>query len=338
MREIIINKNEANQRIDKYLAKYLDKAAKGYIYKMIRKKNITLNNKKIVGNEKLIEGDVVKMFFSEDTLNKFSSASTDVVKKISKSNSECINSIITNDYIIYEDDNIILYNKPAGILSQKAEKEDISLNEYLIEYMMKKGELNPADLKTFKPSVCNRLDRNTSGLIIFGKSMSGLQTMSDMLKSRTIHKYYLCVVSGVLNHSRGIKGYLKKSSKNNKVIISTEENGGEYIKTQYVPICNNGNYTLLKVLLITGKTHQIRAHLSSMGNPIIGDVKYGNADVNIIMKKKYGLKHQLLHSYELQFDKVEGELSYISNKSFTAPPDKVFMKIIKGENLNGNLE
>lgn len=329
MREIVINKNEANQRVDKYLIKYLDKASKSYIYKMIRKKNITLNNKKISGSEKLNEGDVVKIFFSDETLNKFSS---DFFHK------EIRKSVIVKEHIVYEDDNIILYNKPVGILSQKAAKDDISLNEYLIDYMMNNNQLKPTDLKAFRPSVCNRLDRNTSGLIIFGKSMTGIQTMSELLKTRNIHKYYLCIVSGVLCNRSEIAGYLKKSSDTNKVTVSFEDNGGDYIKTEYIPLCNNGKYTLLKVLLVTGKTHQIRAHLAGMGNPIIGDSKYGNPQINTEIKHRYGLKHQLLHSYELYFDRVEGEMSYISGKKFTATPDKMFTSIVKGENLNGNLE
>lgn len=242
--------------------------------------------------------------------------------------------------IIYEDDNLILYNKPAGELSQKAEVNDMSVNEQLIRYMLDNNEIKESEFKTFKPSVCNRLDRNTSGMLIFGKSMAGLQTMAELLRNRDMHKYYLCIVRGIITKEEEITGYLTKDRKNNKVKIVKDniDSKGEYIRTKYIPICNNKEYTLLKVLLITGKTHQIRAHLSSIGHSIIGDVKYGEQSVNSYFKREYGLKYQLLHSYELQFDNVDGALSYLSNKKFTAPPSDRFIQIINGEKLNGNLE
>lgn len=334
MREIEIGSNEANQRADKFLGKYLDKAPKSFIYKMMRKKNITLNSKKIDGSEKLVKGDIVKIFFAEETMDKFSSV------KDSESSSNIFKNVpaINVKNIIYEDDNIILYNKPSGILSQKADANDISVNEQLIRYLMDNNIIKAKDLQTFKPSVCNRLDRNTSGMLIFGKSMAGLQTMASLLKDRNIHKYYLCIVNGLIEKEQEITGYLIKDDASNKVKISDKDNNGDYIRTKYEPLYNNGRYTLLKVLLITGKTHQIRAHLSSIGHSIIGDVKYGNEKMNSYIRKKYGLKYQLLHSYELQFEDVTGELSYLSNKDFKAPLNDKFMEIIKGENLNGNLE
>lgn len=351
MREIIINSNEANQRADKFLGKYLDKAGKSFIYKMLRKKNITLNNKKIEGSEKLKEGDIIKIFFSEETMEKFT---TEKDKSNVKNDFKNIPDIDIKS-IIYEDENIILYNKPAGVLSQKAKADDVSVNEQLIKYLIYGSKVKESELKTFKPSVCNRLDRNTSGILIFGKSMAGLQNIAKLLRIRDMHKYYMCVVKGVITEEKEITGYLFKDKKNNKVRVNKNISdeyiqkkdsktigdaplAGDYIRTEYIPVCNNGNYTLLKVLLITGKTHQIRAHLSSIGHPLIGDTKYGDETVNRNFKKKYGLNHQLLHSYILEFGEMCGELSNLSNKSFTAPLSEKFVQIINGENLNGNLE
>lgn len=333
MKELIIGENEANQRADKFLKKYLDKAAQSFIYKMMRKKNITLNDKKMNGNEKLCKGDVIKLYFSEETIEKFTS-----VKNMVKIQNKVPDKKIT-DSIIYEDEHVIFFNKPSGMLSQKAKESDCSANEYLLGYMLGQHEITTEALKTFKPSVCNRLDRNTSGLLIFGKTLEALQTFAKLLNKRELHKYYLCVVKGKMTKSDRVMGYLKKDEKSNLVKIKDELPSGQAsdyspIETEYYPLCANESYTLLKVLLITGKTHQIRAHLASINHPIIGDAKYGDNLVNLYFKEKYQLKHQLLHSYQLVFETVEGGLAYLGGREYKAMPDEKFYAILKGEQLN----
>ncbi len=332
MKELIINKNEAGQRSDKFLKKYLCNATGGFIYKMIRKKNITLNDKKMTGNEILSLNDSIKIFFSDDTLNKFTADE----KAVSKKSTADVNKIKKS--IIYEDENIILYNKDAGLLSQKSKPEDISVNDILIEYMTATGQLSDTELKTFKPSICNRLDRNTSGLIIFGKTLKALQYFSELLKNREMHKYYLCIVKGKLTKSSEITGFLTKNNTKNLVKIDKSgEQNGDFIKTVYYPIFSNNNLTLLKVLLITGKTHQIRAHLASIGHPLIGDSKYGDNKINRYFNEKYRLNHQLLHSYQLKFEEMHGDMNYLTDKDFTAEIPLVFDRIIKSEGLENNI-
>lgn len=315
MREIEINKNEAGQRLDKLLAKYMNKAPKSFIYKMLRKKNITLNKKKADGSEKLEVNDCVQLFLSDETIEKFTEL--DVVS----------NEVDLN--VIYEDDNILVINKPAGMLSQKAKPEDESLTEYVIAYLLKTKQLTKEDLMSFHPGLCNRLDRNTSGIIIAGKSLAGLQQMGLLLKERNIDKYYQTIVKGVIKESTCIEGYLTKDKSHNKVTISKEPvEGADYIKTQYEPLKTNGEYTLLRVKLLTGRSHQIRAHLNSIGHPVIGDGKYGDVQVNKYFKRNFNLRFHLLHSYELNFPKIEGELGNLSGKQFKAPLPSYFEAIV----------
>ena len=317
MQEIKVTKNEAGQRLDKLLAKYLNEAPKSFFYKMMRKKNIVLNGKKATGNEKLEEGDIVKLFLADETIRKFSSVKIQRTK--------------TNLSVIYEDQDVVLINKPVGMLSQKAKESDVSLVEHLISYLLDAGELSEETLKSFRPSICNRLDRNTSGIVVAGKSLPGLQKMGKLFKERTLHKYYRCLVQGVIREDQYLKGWLKKDEKTNKVQIldRPSDPSDQPIETEYHPLWTKEGVTLLEVRLITGKTHQIRAHLASEGHPLIGDYKYGDRKLNDFYQKKYGLKSQLLHAYRLEFPGMEGVCGQLSEKVFIADVPPLFAKICK---------
>lgn len=315
MKSFQINSNEAGQRFDKYLKKLLSAATESFIYKMLRKKNITLNEKKADGCEKLTVGDEVKVFLSDETFEKFS------VKRERKLLPLSERYPYMPMEIIHEDEDIIIVNKPSGILSQKAAKGDVSANEYIIGYLLKSGVVTEETLSTFHPSICNRLDRNTSGLLLAGKSLKGLQTLCRQLDDRTIEKYYRCLVKGHLEQPQVLEGWLLKDELNNKVsILEDEVLESKYIKTAYTPITFYGEYTLLEVHLITGRSHQIRAHLASIGHPIVGDAKYGDKKVNVLFAKNIRLHTQLLHAYRMKLE---------DGRTFTAPLSREFQQAIQ---------
>ena len=292
MKEIVINENEAGQRLDKFLGKLLKEAPANFYYKMLRKKNIVLNGKKATGNEKLTAGDSIKLFLSDETFEKFAG------KRQTNDLAASVPNIALE--IVYEDHDVLAINKPAGMLSQKAKKEDISANEYILQYLLESGTITRESLHTFKPSVCNRLDRNTSGILVAGKTLNGLQQMSKAFRERSMEKYYLAIVAGHISKPRRIEGFLKKDEKNNQVtILSEPSNDAKPIITEYRPLKLVGQVTLLEVHLITGRSHQIRAHLASIGHPVIGDTKYGNPRLNREFLKNAGVTHQLLHAYRL---------------------------------------
>ncbi|MDF2511415.1 MAG: hypothetical protein K0S04_1281 [Herbinix sp.] len=356
MKEFHVQQNEAGQRLDKLLAKLLNKAPKSFIYKMLRKKNITLNGKKADGSEKLAVQDEIKLFLSDETIEQFSEQVAPVEIETTK--------VEHSLNVIYEDKHIMVLNKPLGILSQKAEKDDVSMVEIVISYLLKSKQITKEQLVSFKPAICNRLDRNTGGILIAGKSLLGLQEMAKLLKSRALNKYYLCIVKDKVEEKRRIEGYLSKDEEKNQVKIYKDQvENTEYICTEYEPLAYSsnalkdaavakeeaylrnlkkssqpdqiipeaaeGNYTLLQVKLITGRSHQIRAHLASIGHPIIGDFKYGDQKTNHFFRKKYGLTHQLLHSQRMVFPMLEGELAYLSGKEFIAEVPELFAKIKK---------
>ena len=316
MRQLTVHKNDENQRLDKYLKKYLKEAPGSFIYKMLRKKNIVLNGKKADGTEKLCAGDEIKLFFSEETLVKFTGEAVATPK---------LNFPEKKLDILYEDENLLIINKPAGELSQKAEAKDVSMNEYALGYLQNSGAITEESLKVFKPSVCNRLDRNTSGILIVAKTYQAAREFGEALQKRTVRKFYNCIVKGVVKQAEKIDGYLLKDEKTNKVqIFKDAKEGAAEIHTAYKPMKTKNNLTLLEVHLITGRTHQIRAHLSSIGHSILGDPKYGDKKLS----DKYKVKYQLLHACRLELDGFEGDFAKYNGMTITAQPPKIFDKIM----------
>lgn len=324
MRELTIGENESGQRLDKFLAKYMDQAPRSFFYKMLRKKNIILNGKKAQGKEILCTGDCIRLFLSDETINNFSG---------NKRFAAGLSGTSDMPDIIFEDAHTLFMNKPVGVLSQKAKPDDISLVEYLTSYLLDTGQITEEDLRTFHPAVCNRLDRNTSGIVAAGKSLAALQELSEMFRDRSIRKYYLCLVKGEILRTARLNGCLVKDSRTNRVTVTKKSGAASAasvpIETEYRPVKSSGGTTLLEVHLITGKTHQIRAHLASEGHPVIGDYKYGDRTVNDRFKQVYGLKSQMLHSYRLCFPKCTGDLKELSGRELLASPPELFLKICR---------
>jgi 23S rRNA pseudouridine955/2504/2580 synthase len=325
MREIVISKNEAGQRLNKLLMKYLDRAPSSFVYKMLRKKNIKLNDSKAVGNEIVYVGDVIKLYLSDETIENFKTSED----KASPKNK---NAFVPE--IIYRDEDILAVDKPIGILSQKAKPDDYSVNEAVIDWLISEGYIDSEQLQTFKPSICNRLDRNTSGIVLCGISLRGSQELSRIIRQRKLDKYYFTIVKGHLSKELYVTGYLKKDNDTNKVTVvdDVDKNKAEeyqQVRAVFTPVSTNGKYTELKVKLITGKTHQIRAQLSHEGYPIVGDEKYGDRQTNIIFRQKYGLRCQLLHCGQVDFSQADGQLAHLGDLSISAFKPELYKKIEK---------
>ncbi len=304
MKSFTITKNDAGQRLDKFITKAVPNLPKTLMYKYIRLKRIKVNAKRGDIAQKLVQGDIVDMYINDE----FFAPAKDNYDFMAASK---------NLDIVYEDENIILLNKKVGLLSHPDENE---YNDTLItrvkRYLYEKGEYNPKDEHSFVPSLVNRIDRNTGGIVIAAKNAESLRILNQKLKDREMEKYYLCVIHGTLAKKSGLLGgWLLKDEKKNKVeVFQKERPGAKQIKTKYSVIDEKDGLSLVEVELLTGRTHQIRAHFSSIGHPLLGDGKYGTNALN----KTLGYKKQFLYSYRLKFTFTSpaGVLEYLNGKSF----------------------
>lgn len=279
MREILIGKNEAGQRLDRYLSKYLNNSNRNNIYKLIRKKVFKVNDVRMKSEDYfLVEGDVLKIFLSEETLET-------LIKE---------EKVYDADYvgleIVFEDDDILIVNKPKGLLTHpdKNEYKD-TLSSKVQMY------LRHLSTRTFKPASIQRLDKNTSGLVMFCKNYDSLKKFNEMMRNRELDKYYIAVVEGVITEPGRVQGFLEKDEAKNKVVLRKDKNkdNDKYCDTKYKVIETiGGKYTLIEVQLLTGRAHQIRVSMSYIGHPIVGDSKYG-------AKSTKKVNNQLLHGYKL---------------------------------------
>lgn len=319
MKKMIIGKNDANQRIDKYLKKILVNAPTNYLYKMFRNKDIKVNGIRVNQNYMLEDQDIVEMFLHEDKYLEFSAEKTiyDLKKQFT---------------VLYEDKQILVVNKPTGLLVHEDINEQVNtLSNQVLSYLSNNGEYDTSRNSSFIPGPVHRLDRNTSGIVIFGKTLDALQTLNEMIKQRhCIEKSYLTIVKGRLVKKRELTGYIVKCLDEAKVkLVKKDHPGALMMKTIVKPVNYNENYSLVEVQLVTGRMHQIRIHLSSIDHPIIGDKKYGDFNLNKIIKKQFNLNHQLLHAYKIKFVKPLGNLSYLEGKEIISELDENFNKIKK---------
>ena len=379
MIEIIIDEASAFGRVDKYIQRLLPGAPRGLLYKQFRKKNITLNDQKIAGNEIIKAGDTLHFYLSDETFENFKNGKSKDPNGASDADGIDINidglfeSVTAQKAleaevegrmaydtfggnsvgIIYENEHILIMNKPTGMLTQKSKAGDLSLNEWMLGYLMRKLQLDGASMMHFKPSVLNRLDRNTTGIVLAGKTLNAAKIVSKLLQDRTLYKYYRTLVFGRYpENDEVLMGYHTKNWMTNMVNVMTEQvnadearkyeiiqTGIRYLHTyeskEYGPISE------LDVSLITGKSHQIRAHLAAVGYPIVGDGKYGNKTLNDKVEL-VGIKTQLLHAYRVSFPKDAAEKLNLNQTTFESevPEDwynRLGISRVKEED-NGDVE
>ncbi len=326
MKKLTIDIRDESQRLDRFLGKYLKKAPAGFIYRMLRKKNITLNGRRATGSERIAAGDIVCLFLSDETIAGFGGADPSekrdaaggVPRDAGVSGGERADAgRLSADglTVLLRTEEFLAVCKPPGWLTQKAEASVPSLTEIVRTLPGIGGEDS-----TYRPSPANRLDRNTSGIVLFGLTLPCQQFLAEQLRGRGLRKEYLAIVHGSFGTSGVFRVYYTKDERRNLVTLSDTpvENGGEMV-TEFMPLCRSAGYTLVRAGLLTGKSHQIRAHLSHLGYPIAGDPKYGDRRLDSVLRDRYGTGRQMLHAWKVTFPDISGRYAALSGVCLTAP-------------------
>ena len=316
---IEVKPDDAGQRLDRFLRKYLPKSSLSGIYKIIRK-DVKVNGKRSKIDTFLEEGDLITLYLSEDKIEELS-----VSKKIKRTD--------RTFRTIYEDENVLIVFKPSGILTHGDAKEKKNhLTNQVISYLVETGSYNPRLSSTFSPSPANRLDRNTSGLVVFGKKADSLRRLNQIFRSRDIEKNYLAICHGIIEKSLDLHGYMEKVELNGKIrtcITEKKNHKNKAIHTKVIPLkygeYESKEYTLAEVRLMTGRMHQIRAHLSYIGHPIAGDSKYGGSAIRGLQ-----IRNQMLCANKISFPHFSDDdvLANLSGKTFETEPDQYFVRAI----------
>ena len=308
MKEIVISKENAGQRVDKFVRKFLNDAPLSLLYKTFRKKDVKVNGHWVDIQYILKENDCLRIYLSDEIIAEYS-------------HPKVVETLPFTHPILYEDENILAVLKPSGLLVHGDETEKrITLANQVLSYLMQKGEYQPTIQHGFIPAPAHRLDRNTSGIVLFGKNLPSLQALFDLFKTKDqITKKYIALVVGNVEKDGEIKAPLIKDEKEGKVRIGSLKEGAKEAYTKYHVLKKYKNYTLLEIEIRTGRTHQIRVHMASIGHPVAGDPKYGHFKQNREFKEKYHYDSQFLHAYSITFHKIEGPLSYLSYRTIEAP-------------------
>ena len=319
MREFTIGKNDAGQRLDRFVAKNLPLLPPALLQKYIRLKRIKVNGKGSKRDVRLETGDILQLYINDEFFDKPNEENLFLTVFKPQLN------------IVYEDENLLLVNKPSGLIVHEDEKEafDTLINR-ILHYLYEKKEYDPKKENSFVPALCNRIDRNTSGIVLAAKNAAALRELNQRIKDRQVQKRYLCVVHGRMPQPRQtLTAYLKKDADKNQVRVYDQPiPDGRTIRTAYQVLAEKGGFSLLKIDLLTGRTHQIRAHMAYLGHPLLGDTKYGKNRED----RQLGYRFQALCAYQVTFSFTgeEGPLSYLNGKTFTVPQVD-FVKELFGE-------
>lgn len=323
MKEYVITEKSAGQTLLRFAGKILPLASAGFLYKNLRKKNITVNGKKGTGKEILAAGDAVRFWLSEETFAKFAGGG---------GGAKAFGGPVPK--ILYEDAHVLLADKPAGLLTQGDSSGTPCLNDWLVSYV--------GETEGVRPSAVNRLDRNTAGIVACGKTSRGLAALSALFRARTVHKFYRALAWGRTAQSGTVKNFLAKDHAGNLVSVSDKETPGALAaETRYRTLhtfsADGAEISELEIFLATGRSHQIRVHMAGLGHPLLGDAKYGTRE-SLAFSKKLGLRGQILCAARLEFPETDGVLAPLSGKIFEAALPADFLRVIKfqeGKNKEG---